>query len=103
MDVDNGESYKLLIIMELCIGGVGADVKIFTIIGAITLLSYFTNDAYTAPRLLAITPLRRIIFVPIPVFTIEFYAYRCRSDCFRNCLQLLNSLLNDGNFNFKRF
>ena len=67
-DVDVGGSYKSLIDKWLRIGVVGASVKNFTIIDPITLLSYLTKYAYTSPRLLAIIPQCRIIFVPM--FTI---------------------------------
>lgn len=74
MDANIGESCKLLAIIGLCICVVGADAKKLNSTTPITLLNYFTNDAYTSPRLLAISLLCRIILVPISVFTIKFTA-----------------------------
>lgn len=72
MGVDVGESCKLLIIMELRIGVVGADAKKSLPITPITLLKILQSPFIYAHRLLAISPQRRIIFVPIPGLRLSF-------------------------------
>lgn len=56
MGVDVGESCKLLVIMELCIGVVGADAKKSLPITPITLLKILQSPLIYAHRLLAISP-----------------------------------------------